>query len=201
MSEFRDGTGSGYKAKVDSTNRITTRSIQQGEIIEATNNGDGFNIHTGLVDFATAAATDSALLYFKNNEPRDFIINNFIITCNNTGTLGDSVYCKFVRNPTAGTIVTGAVNVAAPVGASGNRDTGSSKDLGDSLAYVGGDGQTFTDGSFFGAIYVPQNQTRAAALNVKVSRGGSFGFTVDTDVTAGTLKIYAVIIGYYRGII
>lgn len=198
MAEFRDGTGTGNKGKIDKTNRIWTRSVSRSEIEDATNQGHGFNIHTNLIEFTLAAQTDSAILYFQNNEPEEFVISNFIITNNSTATLGDSVYCKFLRNPKGGTIVTDAVVCPSAVNSNGNRDTNSNVGIGTSVAYAGGEGKTLTDSQFFGAIYCPNNQSRAAALNVAVGRGGSFGFTVDTDVTAGTLKMYAVIIGYYR---
>ena len=60
-----DGTGTGAKVKVDSANRLHTHSVTEDLIEYAASQGDSYNINTGTINLTSA--TESALLYFKNN--------------------------------------------------------------------------------------------------------------------------------------
>ena len=65
---IEDGTGNGYKAKVDSQNRLRTLAISEGFNVDAASNGENFNINTGVMNLTSA--NESAVAYFKNKSNR-----------------------------------------------------------------------------------------------------------------------------------
>ena len=99
-----DGTGSGYKAKVDSDNRVHTNAISREEVVQSVFLGNGYNINTGAVTI-TNDTTDNAIFYLKNNGNDDLIVHEILIILGtSTGGVGDGTL-KVFRNPTGGTII------------------------------------------------------------------------------------------------
>ena len=65
MSDFiKDGTGSGYRAEVDSKNRLRTMAVVESGGTTAALVGDLYNINTETINLTSANA--SSLLYIKN---------------------------------------------------------------------------------------------------------------------------------------
>ena len=59
MSEIiLDGTGFGYTAKVDNTNRLDVRSVTEPAIVEAAENGDAYFITSGSITLTNTANSD-----------------------------------------------------------------------------------------------------------------------------------------------
>ena len=61
-----DGTGKGYSAKVDSTNRIEVRAITEDSQLEGTIDGNTYVLGTPFL--SQTGASTNGLLYFKSEE-------------------------------------------------------------------------------------------------------------------------------------
>lgn len=138
--KIEDGTGGGYSVKVDSKKRISAFSVSVTE--EQANAVDGytFNVNTGTINLTSA--NKSAVLYLRNNGASDLKLTSIgYLFGNSTGGTGD-LALEVVRNPTAGTIVSGATAVDVVA----NKNFGSSRVL-DATAYKGAEGSTMTGGT------------------------------------------------------
>ena len=71
-NQLRDGSGKGFLAKVDSDLRLYVNAVQESQSESANEIGDAYNINTGKITLTDAV--DTPVLYFKNNEDRDYII-------------------------------------------------------------------------------------------------------------------------------
>jgi hypothetical protein len=68
--------------------------------------GNGYNINSGIITLTTAA--ESALLYVKSTDSKIFIVKEIIVSLSNsTGGSGTGTL-RVYRNPTTGTIISGA---------------------------------------------------------------------------------------------
>lgn len=154
MTDFiQDGTGFGYRAKVSEENRLFVDSKDTSAATRSAMDGDLFNFNTGII--VLTSANTSGLYYFKNNEPTAemIITRTFYNVGSSTGGSGYLV-TDIIRDPTAGTLITGGTNVD-PV----NLNFGSSKVLNaDSLK--GAEGLTVTDGDTALSTLVPNPETR-----------------------------------------
>jgi len=192
MSEqILDGTGTGKKAKVDENNRLHTFSIVEDLSIEAAKNGRNYNINTGAISLTSA--NESAVMYLKNNEDFDFAIEDIIVILGtSTGGTGD-LTVEIVKNPTTGTIVSGA-SVADVIS---NRNFGSSREL-TADVYKGAEGNTITNGSAFA------DTTRSSAGTVIhfdadveiLPKGTSIGVNITPQPSNTSMSVKVAIIGY-----
>ena len=181
-----DGTGSGSRAKVDSNNRLYTNAISRAEVEQSILIGNGYNINTGLVSI-TNAGVDNAVWYFKNDGSLDVILFEILIILGtSTGGVGDGTL-KVFRNPTGGTIISGALAVEANV----NRNFASSNIL-DATTYKGATASTLTGGDTFGST----NRSGTAVINfsstpIVLKTGNSIGITwsAATSNTAQSVRI------------
>jgi len=150
-----DGTGTGVSAKVDSNKRLYTNSVTREEVELAVFLGNGYNINTGLIDI-TNAGVDNALWYLKNDGSSDVVIYEILIILGaSTGGVGQGTL-KVFRNPTGGTIVSGALSVEANV----NRNFASSNAL-DVTTFKGATASTLTGGVTLGST----NRDTASVIN------------------------------------
>ena len=83
-----DGTGKGYKLRVDQSNRVRSHAITESEQLHAIEEGDGYNVNTGLISITG----DATLLYIKNNDEADLVIDTIIIGTGQGITHSDSPY-------------------------------------------------------------------------------------------------------------
>lgn len=154
-----DGSGSGYQAKIDSLNRLHTDSKSTNILEASALNGDAYNFNTGAMTLTTAG--ESAVGYFEYLDDQPFVIEELLFILGaSTGGSGDGT-AKIYRNPTGGTIVTGAV----PIEIAANRDFSSSKQPVANM-YKGAEGNTITGGSLFAST------TRSAFGTVITFDGG-----------------------------
>jgi len=65
--QVKDGTGKGYEAKVDNSNRLWTNAIAEREISSASKNGDAYLFPT-LWSTLAAADTEHAILRISNGK-------------------------------------------------------------------------------------------------------------------------------------
>jgi hypothetical protein len=104
----KDGTGSGNSQKVDVLKRAHTQSVTVSENLNAALNGDAYNINTGLISI-TGNAT---LLYIKNNEEVDIVVEALALGSFEGITHSDDPYITLIKNPTAGDLITDATAVS-----------------------------------------------------------------------------------------
>lgn len=131
---------SGRAARVDKRNRLQTSSLGESESNYATSLGLKFNVNTGDITLTSAAKT--TVLYFKNNDTRDVVIDALIYNLGNSNGTGDVVF-EVLRNPTTGGIVTAALPVAVGTGVEANLNYGSTNILNANI-YKGATGQAVT---------------------------------------------------------
>jgi len=182
---IQDGTGKGFSAEVDSDNRLHTNTVSRNEVEQSIFLGNGYNINTGLVSI-TNAGVDNAVWYLKNDGTDDVVIQEILIILGtSTGGSGDGTL-KVFRNPTSGTIISGALEVEANV----NRNFSSSNQL-DVTTYKGATAATFTDGTTFGST----NRSGSAVINFTstpflLKKGNSVGITwaAATSNTSQTVR-------------
>jgi hypothetical protein len=106
---LKDGTGGGYFAQVTQNNRLATESIVITGEDDSIRVGEGWQISSKPVAFT--AATQSAILYVKNTDSRNFVLDRAVLVLGTpTGGVGDWTF-RVMRNPEAtGTIVTNALD-------------------------------------------------------------------------------------------
>lgn len=179
--EIIDGVGAGYTAAVDSENRLRVFSISEPEVDNASELGNSYNFNTGIINLTSASK--SAVFYLKNNGDNDIIISTlFYLLGNSTGGSGD-VLITVLRNPTTGTIVSGAVNMEMN---GVNRNFGSSKTL-TVDAYKGAEANTFTDGVKVIESIFDQSPSRVSITvgAIMLPKGSSIGIDI-TPATSNT---------------
>jgi len=192
---IEDGTGSGgYRAKVDSSNNLHTFSIVETDIQDAVRLGNAYNINTGWIGLT--AATESAVLYSYNDESpvngeSRIAIDAIAVAVDDEGTTAGMTTVTVVRNPTGGTIVSGASSVDM----NQNRNFNSSKSLGSTtLAYKGAEGNTLTGGDDIAIFALNPGNRGYFTVDFILDRGDSIGIKMDTDTSGGTTNVYAALV-------
>jgi hypothetical protein len=177
MAEIiQDGTGKSYGAKVDIDGRLHVDSIGTDREAYSSQLGNSFNLNTGRITL-TNASTENAVMYVRNNENFPLVLTNFFYqTGASTGGSGN-VFVEIIRNPTTGTIVSGATDGEINV----NRNFGSSKTL-DVTFYKGATGLTITDGNTaLESILATATQRIAVSAGaITLPKGSSVGIVFTT---------------------
>ena len=153
MTDFiKDGTGTGYRAKVTSDNRLTTDSVETTAESLASVGGDSFNVSNDIVDITSDAET--ALIHIRNTNSEDWVVTRvYFHFGGSTGGVGSGEFCM-TTNATTGTLISGG-SAVTPV----NANLGSAKLLvGEFLQ--GTNGSTVTDGIEFLRTIVPSFTSR-----------------------------------------
>jgi hypothetical protein len=189
MTLIEDGSGGGNVAKVSTQNRLYTEAISIDQEVQANRDGNAYNINTGIINLTNA--TDTPVLYFKNNENKDAIITAVVIGLFNStgGSSTADVYTTFIMNPSTGTIISGASNVDII----SNRNAGSGNTL-DANAYKGATGNTMTDGRDHVIVRITPGSRSFIGINEIIPKGKSFGVKIKPPTSNTSMNIYAAII-------
>jgi hypothetical protein len=188
---LEDGQGTGKKAGINGRNEVKTFSITESEAQASTFLGDAYNINSGDVTGLTAG--DATLLYLKNDEDYDIIIEAVAIGLRGFTGLTDMAQITLIQNPTAGDIITDAT----PVSMNANRNFGSSKTLKNTtLTYKGKAAGTITGGNDAIYFYSGNNSRLFANIGIELPRGSSLAIKVESDATAGTA--YAALVAFVK---
>ena len=173
MSEIiEDGRGSGIKAGVTPNHRMMTTGIDLNLTEAATESGDTYNLNSAETTLTTTG--ESALFYLKNLEETNLIITNIVVNIMDyAGTDGQPLLTVY-RNPTGGTIVTGAAGCNEQ-----NRNYSSNKTL-TRDCFQGSEGKTLTGADNTIPVYLPS--TAIATLVsfspvVVLPKGSSIGLS------------------------
>lgn len=175
-------------AKVGNDNRLAVDAVTESIEEKAITEGDGFNIATG--DINLTSTNESAVFFLKNNETVSLIITSvFLNAFNSVGTLtGANPTLRVYRNPTAGTIISGASPATAL-----NANFGSANQISANI-YQGAEASTITENG--GVIKVPL-PTRAALSLVEFSAkviippGFSYGISYQPEAGSTSVDIIA----------
>lgn len=181
-----DGSGKGFQAKVDSSNRLTTAATTATAIEHAGIEGDSYNINTGKINLTGASA--SAVVYIKNNGERDLDIENVAIGVSD-GTVSDIGELILVRNPTGGDIISDGTAVDM----NQNRNFGSPKTLTVDV-YKGKDGGTLSGGNDYALFFQGDNTRLFTDLDTILPRGTSLGITYNPKLSSGSVNVYVALI-------
>lgn len=191
MEQITDGTGKGYLAKVDENNRLSTFSVSETVTELAARSGNSYNVNTGTITLTSAS--ESGLLYLKNNGDNDLIIISIgYLLGDSTGGSGD-IQAKVIFNPTGGTVISGATDVDINI----NKNAGSSKVL-DVDAYKGEEGRTITGGSdaYYSLIAGDSRGYVISTGSLVFPKGSSLGIalTPQTGNTNMDLQVFLSIV-------
>lgn len=137
---IKDGTGSGYTAKVDALHRLHTHSfivsMEQSSVLR----GDAYTISSEVVSLTSDSK--SAIFYIKNTGDDDLLMfQQFLNVGTSTGGVGNEVTITYNLGATAGDIITDEV-VASP----SNRRLLDSGVL-SAITYKGSEGKTASGGT------------------------------------------------------
>ncbi len=192
MSDYiQDGTGAGYRAKVDSDNHLHTRSVNESGGTDAALNGNLYNVNTETVELTSANA--SSLVYMKNTDIVPWIVNRVFYNAGpSTGGTGDFL-AEVIANPTAGTLISGGSALTAH-----NLNFGSSNEL-TGTVLKGTEGSTITDGTVRVSTIIPVSGTRVLISfdSIVLDVGSSIAVRV-TPQTSNTSMDIQVGFNLYR---
>tara|TARA_B110000503_G_C7093642_1_gene390533 strand:+ start:832 stop:1434 length:603 start_codon:yes stop_codon:yes gene_type:complete len=177
---IQDGTGTKLKLKVTNKNRALVQSVTITEEDNAITTGQGYQIASGPVTFT--AATETGILYIKNNDERDFVLDRAVLVLGSAiGAAADQDWTFTVlRNPTEGTTITN--ELAAGVS---NSNHGSAN-VPSTTNYKGLEGYTLTNGSGAGQPIKQTIDRIILPLGRRLPKGSSIGFRI-TPPTGVTL--------------
>ena len=181
---IENGAGDGKKLKVNGRNEATVFAITESEAQAAAELGDAYNINTGDI----GCAGDTTLIYFKNDEDTDVILEAFAVGIRGS-TIADQATVTLIKNPTGGDLISDATAVDM----NSNRNFGSSKTLKTTtLAYKGKVSGTITGGTDVAQFYMGNNARLFATINIEIPRGSSMALKVADTTAAG--NAYAALI-------
>lgn len=171
-----DGTGKAYAMRVDAKGNAHVDAITTDREAYSVFLGNSYSLNTGLITL-TNANTKNAVMYVKNNEDYPLIFQTFFyMTGASTGGSGD-IYVDLIRNPTTGTIISGA----SPVEMNVNRNYGSSRTL-NIVAYKGATGTTFTNGikNIESILATTTQRVMVSVGSITLPKGASIGINITT---------------------
>jgi len=185
MSRFiEDGTGNGFKLKINKLNRAKTDSVtfeREDDAIEA---GAGYQITSGQVVYTTSGSA-TGVLYFKNDEDVDCVIDRVVLMIGTGDTSGDWFH-RIVRNPTGGTLIDNAVKAGISNSNHGSANVlnGDGKDI-----FKGVEGDTITGGTGVSLPVQSTNNRIVFPVGRRVPKGSSFA----VEITSPTINSGSVI--------
>ena len=188
--QIKDGSGKGFLAKVNSSNQLLTRTVEEGEAIAANKDGNAYNLNTGIITLTDAVQTP--VIYFKNNEDNDFVVEAVVIGIWASDGDGLDMLATFVRNPTDGTIIT---STPTNVDINSNRNYGTSNTLSADV-YKGATGDTMIDGDDHILVRITEESRSFIGINEVLPKGSSFGVKITPPTSNTSMNCYVAIIGY-----
>ena len=187
-----DGLGKGVSAGVDNNKQLHVFSVTESESNQAVESGDNYNLNTGII--ALTGTSESGILYLKNaeapvNGEGALIITTIIIGINSiSATITENPIVTFIRNPTAGTVVSDATALDMV----SNSNFGSSNTPA-SLAYKGAQGKTLTGGTDHAIVLCKEGRTTIPELHLDLPIGSALGIKIDLN-TSGGANVYAAVV-------
>ena len=165
---IKDGTGSGDTAKVDTTNRLNTRTVVSCTIHEAAEAGDAVFVSSGAITLTSA--NQSAILWYQNDECRDVLVTEvFFSVGSSTGGTG-SVSFAFRKNATGLSSCVGDALFTNP-------NFGSSTEVA-ATSERGAEAATVTGGCATAAFFIALDGTTTLPATLVIPKGKSISVQV-----------------------
>lgn len=186
---LEDGTGTGNKAQVFKSKRLSTQSLSLPARLGASDDERAFSMNSGSITLTSA--NESGVLYLKNNEADNLRIDGigvaFEASTGGTGLVRINVY----RNPTTGTLISDATD--APIVS--NANFSSSIELAADV-FIGGVASTVTDGTVH--TYTTQSTQTGALLTTAIvlGKGASLAITFTPPSGNTSIRCNAVFLGH-----
>lgn len=194
MSIIETGVGNGgYKAKVTEESRLHTSSVVITEDVLSTKNGRSFNLSTGLITLTNDSQT--ALLYIKNDEADDLIIDSVEIGFNTStgGSATDMIEIYSIRTPTDGTLVSDATAIDIKC----NRNMGEPFVLSVD-AFKGVTGSTLTNGIDHSLTFMKPFSIKTISTTEILPKGSAIGYKVTPPSGNTSVVMYISVLCYLR---
>ena len=191
MSTIDDGTGDGFSAKVNENKKLYVFSTTQTEEKAVTRLGDSYTIASGTVTLTSAS--ESGVLYIKNNESRNLHVRQVIASLgpSTSGSATDTSLIKMYRNPTTGTLISTATT--GPIAC--NRNFGSSNSLTADM-YVGAEAETITNGVVHSQVLMSPGTVRELAVDETLPGGTTIAFSVEPNDSNTSMKVIFEVLCY-----
>lgn len=175
---IEDGTGLGYRSKVDDTNRLKTRSVTELGSGEAASLGNSFILTSGSVNFTNAA--ESAIFWYQNEDDESLLMSGILFSPGvSTGGTTNSIKVVAKINPTG--LGSGSGSELIDV----NSNFGSSKTLITTSSEIGQQGASITGGDPGPTFYFKDKETTLLETQVFIPKGTGVAFSV-TPPTGNT---------------
>lgn len=187
--KIEDGTGKGSSLKIDANNRAHTQAISETESLHSTELGDAYNINSGNI----ALTGDGTLLYLKNNEDKDLVIEALAFGNDGLGTHSSNPRYTIVRNPTAGDLISDATAVSM----NANRNFGSNKTV-TADTYKGKTSGTVTGGNDIAILEGTSDGRDYFTINFVLPKGSSIAVKWTANLSSGTAGVYAAIVCFLK---
>jgi hypothetical protein len=165
---IQDGTGTKFKVKINSDNRLLSQTISESEFDHSVGRGVAYNINTEFLTIT--GSSEVPLLYIRSTAERDLVLNAwFIGTDADSGTATRLSLMRVYKNPTSGTIISSGTDIT-PV----NRNFGSSNEF-EGVAKKGGDGFTVSGYETTPILYQTQGtkQRNFGTVQLVLTKGSS----------------------------
>ena len=173
MVTVEDGTGKGLSAKVTADNQLLVKSIGRPELTDQSIKGFGFSI--GSVVKLITNDTQNGILYVKNNEDADLVIQSLIAQIgNNTGgSINDDLIVEVFIQPTGGTLITAGILIPAV-----NKNVGSSNLLDAEIRTSSALGQTITGATIVVSLILANEGRIEFPLSAVIPKGSSIAVAI-----------------------
>ena len=173
MVTVEDGTGKGLSAKVTADNQLLVKSINRPELTDQAIKGFGFSIGSGPKVITND--TQNGILFVKNNEDADLIIQSLIAQIGNTtgGAITDDLIIEIFLNPTGGTLLTNGIVIDAV-----NKNVGSSNLLDPEIRTSSALGETITGALTVVTLILADEGRTEFPLSAVLPKGSSIAVAV-----------------------
>lgn len=190
--QLQDGTGRGFAARVDDSNRLVTLSetitVREVGVIK----GDAAYFFTiGLANLTSA--NESALLYIKNTKTDSvFLMEKIYVSMGNAvGSPGGDVLFKVYPNPTSGSLLT----AGAPIIGS-NANFGSSVPA-QAVALAGAEGKTIASDDPAILLVLHDRFYRTIEFSGALPNGNAMGISIQPPFGNVLMNVSLIVSGYY----
>lgn len=191
MSTVTNGRN-GNVATVDNSGRLHNFSVTRTASEQSTIDASAYNINTGLITLTTAG--ESGMIYYKHGESVEFDITSIVVIMGPStgGATTDTTRVRVYKNPTTGTLISGATAVDI----NSNRHFSSADTLSESLAYKGAEGNTITDGSIhIDSLASPGNRI-PFPISETLAKGNSIAVSLEPNDSNTSMKCMLAIVGH-----
>lgn len=183
----------GDTAEVDAGHRLRVRALVNSAQEGATEDGDSYNINTGLISFTTTV-TETGIMYLKNNEVRDFHIEGIFLSIGPAADadVDDTCRIRIYKNATTGTLIT-----PTPTNVDTNSNLNfSSSNTFSSDAFKGVEGETITNGTVHFESLINHNTRTAFPVSWSLGTGNSIAISIEPADSTTAMKVICAITGH-----